>query len=131
MSGVMLKRLLAFVALVLVGIAHAQAGEPARLALLVGNKAYSEKIGPLKNPHDDVALIEASLKKLGFTVTVLKDADYRAMDKALKRYVREVNRAGPGTVGSRARGRPRHAERHASSMTDVSTVCKAALFAVR
>jgi uncharacterized caspase-like protein len=40
------------------------------------------------------ALIEAALKQLGFKVTVLKDASYKAMDNALKRYVTEVRRAG-------------------------------------
>jgi tetratricopeptide (TPR) repeat protein len=69
-----------------------------RLALLVGNKSYTQKVGALKNPHDDVNLLEAALKRLGFTVKVLKDADYRSMDTALKRYVREVDRAGPDTI---------------------------------
>jgi hypothetical protein len=71
-----------------------QAQAPARLALVVGNQGYSAKVGPLKNPHNDVNLIEASLKQLGFKVTVLKDASYKAMDSALKRYVTEVRRAG-------------------------------------
>ena len=70
------------------------AQEPARFALLIGNKAYTAKVGPLKNPHNDVNLIEASLKQLGFKVTVLKDANYKVMDSALKRYVTEVRRAG-------------------------------------
>jgi hypothetical protein len=41
----------------------------------------------LKNPHNDVNWIEASLKQLGFKVTVLKDASCKAMDSAMKRYV--------------------------------------------
>lgn len=76
----------------LVGTSQAQ--EPERLALLIGNKGYSAKVGPLKNPHSDVNLIEASLKQIGFKVTVLKDATYKAMGSALKRYVDEVRRAG-------------------------------------
>jgi formylglycine-generating enzyme required for sulfatase activity len=75
--------------------AHAET----RLALLIGNQNYASKVGPLKNPRQDVALIEASLKKLGFQVTVLNDADYRAMDIALKRYAAELRRAGPGALG--------------------------------
>jgi len=71
---------------------HAQ--QPARLALLIGNQGYSAKVGPLKNPHNDVHLIEASLKQLGFKVSVLKDSSYKVMDSALKRYVTEVRRAG-------------------------------------
>ena len=68
------------------------------MALLIGNQGYSTKVGRLKNPHNDVSLIEASLKQLGFKVTVLKDANYKAMDSALKRYVTEVRRAGRNTL---------------------------------
>ena len=75
-----------------------QAQEGTRLALVIGNQGYSAKVGPLKNPHNDVNLIEASLKQLGFKVTVLKDAGYKAMDIALKRYVTEVRRAGRGSI---------------------------------
>ncbi len=74
------------------------AREPPRLALLIGNKAYTQKVGPLVNPHNDVELVAASLRKVGFTVTVLKDATYKQMDTALKRYVAEVRRAGPGAL---------------------------------
>src|SRR5262245_41636838 len=71
---------------------HAQEG--VRLALVIGNQGYSTKVGPLRNPHNDVNLVEASLKQLGFKVTVLRDASYKAMDIAFKRYVTEVRRAG-------------------------------------
>jgi hypothetical protein len=54
------------VALLLALVLPAQAQEAKRLALLIGNQGYSEKVGPLKNPLNDVALIEASLKQLGF-----------------------------------------------------------------
>jgi len=55
-----------------------------RLALLIGNQSYNAKVGTLKNPHKDVVLIEAALKRLGFQVTVVKDADYRAMDVSVR-----------------------------------------------
>src|SRR5262245_32611883 len=71
-----------------------RAQEGARLALVIGHQGYSAKVGRLKNRHTDVNLIEASLKQLGFKVTVLKDVGYKAMDSALKRYVTEVRRAG-------------------------------------
>ena len=83
---------------VFAAVSHAQ-NQPPRLALLIGNQNYATKVGPLKNPRQDVALIEASLKRLGFQVTVLNDADYRAMDVALKRYVRELRGAGAGALG--------------------------------
>src|SRR5208337_3354988 len=79
--------------------ASAAGAEPARLALLIGNQSYAPSVGPLRNPHQDVALIEASLQALGFKVTVLNDANYRAMDIALKRYAAELRRAGPGALG--------------------------------
>ena len=35
-------------------------GTPARIALLIGNQAYVDKVGALKNPHQDVARVAAS-----------------------------------------------------------------------
>ena len=74
------------------------AAEPKRLALLIGNAAYSKAVGPLVNPYNDVALLGASLKKLGFDVTVVRDGDYRAMDAAFKRHAHRVRLAGKGTL---------------------------------
>jgi TPR repeat protein/peptidoglycan hydrolase-like protein with peptidoglycan-binding domain len=70
-----------------------------RLALLIGNKGYTAKVGRLKNPHTDVELVAAALEKLGFTVTTIKDADYRKMDTAIKRYIVDVRRGGPDAIG--------------------------------
>ena len=75
---------------------HAQAEK--RFALLIGNQGYASNVGTLKNPHNDVNLIGASLKQLGFKVVVIKDAEYKVMDSALKRYVTEVRRAGRNTL---------------------------------
>src|SRR5262245_5747321 len=75
-----------------------QAQEPGRMALLIGNKGYSAKVGALKHPHDDVELVAAALKRVGFKVTLIKDASYKEMDIALKRYVTEVRRAGRGAL---------------------------------
>jgi formylglycine-generating enzyme required for sulfatase activity len=72
--------------------------QPARIALLIGNQAYSDQVGPLKNPHNDVALLDAALRQLGFAVTVLKDAGYRDMDTAIKRHIADVRRAGAGAL---------------------------------
>jgi uncharacterized caspase-like protein len=72
--------------------------QPARLALLIGNQGYTAKVGQLRNPHTDVDLIEASLRKVGFKVTILKDGNYKAMDSAFKRYVTDVRRAGPNAL---------------------------------
>jgi hypothetical protein len=69
-----------------------------RLALLIGNQSYNEKVGPLKNPHNDIALVGAALEKVGFKVTRVKDAGYKAIDTALKRHIHEVRRAGKDTI---------------------------------
>ncbi len=73
-------------------------GAPARVALLIGNQGYTAKVGPLKNPHNDVDRVGAALERLGFKVAIVKDAGYRAMDGAVRRYVDRVRRAGPGAI---------------------------------
>jgi len=69
-----------------------------RLSLLIGNQSYSDKIGPLKNPHNDIALVGAALEKLGFKVTSVRDAGYKAIDTALKRHIQQVRHAGKDTI---------------------------------
>ena len=78
------------------GPGHAVA--QSRIALLIGNQGYNAKVGPLTNPHNDVALIGASLRSLGFKVTEIKDADYRSVDAAIKRHVASVRREGQGAI---------------------------------
>jgi len=69
-----------------------------RFALLIGNQNYSDKVGPLKNPHNDITLVGTALEKLSFNVTRIKDAGYREIDAALKRHIQQVRRAGKGTI---------------------------------
>jgi uncharacterized caspase-like protein len=70
----------------------------ARIALLIGNQVYTPKVGVLRNPHEDVALIGAALKQLGFQVTILKDAGYRDLDVAIKRFIADVRSKGRGAI---------------------------------
>ncbi|MBV1695527.1 MAG: caspase family protein [Hyphomicrobiales bacterium] len=77
--------------------AHAQR-EPQRIALLIGNQGYGPKVGALRNPHNDVTLIERALKSLHFKVTVLRDAGYRKMDVAIKEHIAAVREAGRGAI---------------------------------
>jgi Caspase domain len=56
------------------------------------------KVGPLKKPQTDIALIGAALESLGFQVTLIRDADYRTTDAAIKRHVAAVRRDGQGTI---------------------------------
>ena len=50
-------------------LAHAEK----RIALLVGNQAYTSAIGALANPHNDVVRLERALNGLGFEVIVERD----------------------------------------------------------
>ena len=69
-----------------------------RIALLIGNQGYSAKIGALKNPHADIGLVGTALRSLDFKVTEIKDADYKAVDTAIKRHIQAVRREGEGTI---------------------------------
>ncbi len=60
-----------------------------RLALLIGNSAYS-KIGALKNPVNDVVAMNRSLKKAGFDVMVVKNADRNTMGRAIDDFGRKL-----------------------------------------
>ena len=70
-----------------------------RIALLIGNQAYGSEIGRLGNPHNDVALLEKSLKGLGFEVVTVRDAGLAGLHQAINAYARRVQAAGPNAVG--------------------------------
>lgn len=78
---------LAFAAAV---VAFAQRAEPVppidgpRHALVIGNAAYAE-FGRLKNPVNDAADMAAALRRIGFSVELLTDADLAAMEAAAVR----------------------------------------------
>ena len=59
-----------------------------RVALVVGNSAYAA-IGALPNPGNEAADVAASLGRLGFDVTTVRDADRVAMSEALRVFTRE------------------------------------------
>jgi hypothetical protein len=102
----------AAVIVLLIALLPSHARAEARIALLVGNQGYSDKVGVLKNPHNDVRLLEAALKRLGFKVSVLMDAGYRDMDSAIKENVGTVRKAGPRTISADQKRDPRaHSKR--------------------
>ena len=74
------------------------AGAQGRFALVIGNGHYVN-VDPLPNPPNDVELVSDALKKVGFEVTLLKDADRRTMDRAAKKFATQLDDAGPNTVG--------------------------------
>jgi len=59
-----------------------QAAHAKRVALVVGNSSYAER--PLRNPVNDANLIQATLKELGFEVTLLRNADRRSLLNGLR-----------------------------------------------
>ena len=62
------------VALLLIVMWSSLAQAQRRLALLIGNANYNAKVGLLKNPHKDVAVVASALEAIGFKTTILKDA---------------------------------------------------------
>ncbi|MBI1385812.1 MAG: SUMF1/EgtB/PvdO family nonheme iron enzyme [Rhizobiales bacterium] len=70
-----------------------------RIALLIGNAGYSGPISKLTNPHNDVALLEATLTGLGFSVEVVRDARLGEITRAVNRHASRLAAAGKGAVG--------------------------------
>src|SRR5215831_15038505 len=77
-------------------IAPTAAAAPGRTALVIGNAAYSEDIGSLKNPGNDATDMAATLRQLGFVVTLVKDATHQRMAEAVEDFSRQLL---PGSVG--------------------------------
>ena len=75
--------------------AHAQK----RFALLIGNQGYGAEVGALRNPKNDVALLDRALTSIGFQVTTVEDAGLASMYQAVNAYVRRLQAAGSGAVG--------------------------------
>ena len=63
-----------------------------RFALLIGNSKYSDNVGPLKYPSQDVDVLEKSLEKLGFKVRKIKDAGFREINKEIVAHISNVRR---------------------------------------
>lgn len=61
-------------------VVHAAEGQPAKVALVIGNQLYAED-KPLANAANDASLMAKTLARLGFAVTALRDlnrADFAA-----------------------------------------------------
>src|SRR4029453_7624717 len=65
-----------------------------RTALVIGNAAY--ETGPLRNPVNDATDVAALLQRLGFEVTLLKDAKLRTMEEAIEAFSVKLRRSGVG-----------------------------------
>lgn len=91
-----LKTLVA-VLILLVAAAPAATAEK-RLALIIGNSAYTE-ISPLANPTSDATLMAKTLRSVGFEVELATDLEIRAMARAMRTFGRKLRLAGEDAVG--------------------------------
>jgi hypothetical protein len=87
---------LVFAASLLVTPAFGQEKE-ARFALIIGNSTYTG-LAKLANPGNDAADMAESLKSLGFTVTLLRDADMRSMEQGIVRFGNALS-TSPSAIG--------------------------------
>jgi len=90
---------LAGLLLILLGSLSARAQDPARLALLIGNQGCSEKVGPLKNPHHDIAIVGKAFEADGFKVTAIRDAGRWQVLSAVQAFAAELAKGGSNAVG--------------------------------
>src|SRR5262249_17348184 len=63
----MVRAIIGLLLLILVPSAAVAEAEK-RIALLIGNQAYAEAVGPLRNPHKDIVLVGRALEDVGFTL---------------------------------------------------------------
>lgn len=77
--------------LVFLWLPVAKAGAETRVALVVANAAYAE--APLNNPTVDAELVRTALSRMGFAVTVVKDADLKAFALALQDFYEQARGA--------------------------------------
>jgi formylglycine-generating enzyme required for sulfatase activity len=70
-----------------------------RVALVIGNSKYSGDLPRLTNPDNDAELMAATLKKLGFIVVKVQDADLNQMKRAISDFGTKLGNAGPTAVG--------------------------------
>jgi hypothetical protein len=65
-----------------------------RRALIIGNAAYTD--APLRNPVNDATDVADTLRRVGFEITLLRDADKPTMEQAIEAFTRGVPR---GSIG--------------------------------
>ena len=69
-----------------------------RLALVVGNASYTN-VQALKNPTSDAALVASSLEAVGFSVTLVTNADQTRLTRAVAEFGRSLRQAGTDATG--------------------------------
>ena len=83
--------------LLLFAVVQSAAAAPGRWALVIGNDAYS-KVEPLDNAVADAELIAGELKKAGFEVAAINNADRRAMLREVIELARRAEGGGEAVV---------------------------------
>lgn len=92
-----MRKCAAALALLVLGLAASLAGAQQRIALVIGNGAYTDS--PLINPPNDAKLISDTLTGLGFQVISRRDADQVAMKRALQEFGARLEKGGSDAVG--------------------------------
>jgi SH3-like domain-containing protein len=98
----MIVRFAFFLLAAFAGVQLAAADKPAgtepRIALVVGNADYRDE-QKLVNPANDAALIADSLRKVGFDVVLLTDANQKQLEHAIIDFGDRLSKAGPDATG--------------------------------
>ncbi len=79
---------------VLVHVAASAAPAPDRVALVIGNADYPH--APLLNPVNDARAMSRALRRLGFEVFSLENADKQRMEQAIVRFAGRLNKETSG-----------------------------------
>lgn len=91
----MLTRLMMVIGICAAALAPVSASAERRVALVVGNSAYSHAT-TLRNPGNDATDIAAELKKLGFEVLLGVDLDQQNFARTIEQFARSLDEADVG-----------------------------------
>ncbi len=94
-----MSRLFALLSVALWLVWSGEALAATRVALVVGNGDYAPEIGKLKNPVNDAQLVADTLTGLGFEVSLVTDADQKAMKRAIREFGQKLRETGPNGIG--------------------------------
>lgn len=94
MQSISIRIFLILLLLILINPSSVNAATEQRIALVIGNGAYSSS--PLKNPINDATAMATQLQKLGFTVILKKNANLRGMEDVLTDFGDRLKRGGVG-----------------------------------
>jgi len=94
MQAKSIRIFLALFLLILINPLSLPAATEQRIALVIGNGAYSS--GSLKNPVNDATAMAVALKRAGFTVMLKKNANLQEMVEAIEVFGNILKRGGVG-----------------------------------